>query len=105
MDIITKICPPHVRLASGEMLKEVPNAQDKVSLHFGTEIPHFLIIRQGVASLILPSDMSLGADDLLVTEHGGSMMILEVMERRKARGDWSKNPFDPAPDWATISFL
>lgn len=78
---------------------------NKVPLSFGLEMPHFIQIKQGIAALILPSDMSMCLDDILITEQGGPLMVTEITERRKARGDWSKNPFDVYPDWAMIRYL
>ncbi len=49
--------------------------------------------------------MSLTDGDMISTEQEKEYMVMEVIERRKARGDWSKNPFDSAPDWAKVKYL
>lgn len=99
---LIKISPTHARTLTGERL-DVYNPTS--NLQFGLEMPHFVNIRRGEASVILPSNMSLKDGDMLSTEQEKEYMVMEVLERRKARGDWSRNPFDTAPDWARIKFL
>ena len=102
MPQLIKISPTHVRTLTGEPL-EVSNRI--THLQFGLELPHFLNIDRGEATMILPSDMPLTDGEMISTEQQKEYMVMEVLDRRKARGDWSKNPFDTAPDWARIKFL
>lgn len=100
--ILTKSIPTHVRTLTGLPLDIFnPNS----NLQFGLEMPHFLNIKRGEATLILPSALALIEGDMISTEREKEFMVMEVQERRKARGNWSKNPFDVAPDWARIKFL
>ena len=105
MEILVRINPQHRRMATGEPLKVIPDARDRTPLSFGLEIPHFLAIQNGTADLILPSDQSLASGDLLIDEYGRSVMVMDDIQRRKARGNWSGNPFDENPDWVRVRYF
>lgn len=106
MKHLVPTCPPHVRFASGEQIAGEINIRPESAYHFGTTIPHWLKISpDGTGILIMPSDRKLTDTDMLVNEFGGEVMVTEVLERRKARGDWSLNPYDKHPDYVKIKFL
>lgn len=105
MDITIKAIPVHVRMASGEALTMAPTADQKVQLSFGMEIPHILNMRSGIATMILPSTCPIASEDMLHCELSVPVMVTEVVERRKARGDWSLNPFDQGPDWIMVRYV
>jgi hypothetical protein len=105
MHHLVKMSPNHCRLATGEQLLEVPTVEQRTPLHFGTEIPHFLIRKGEAATMIVPSSTSLATGDVLVNEYGGEVMVTEIVERRKARGNWSQNPFDSSPDFVRVTVI
>jgi hypothetical protein len=105
MNHLMPIAPTHVRLATGAPLTDVPLAGDNLDYLFGIGLPHYLRRRQDQAELIFPSDLVLETGDTLTNEYGGEVVVTEILERRKARGDWSKNPFDQHPDWVKVKIL
>jgi len=106
LEHIVKANPQHCRLATGQpLIGEMPTVDLKLDLHFGLEIPHFLKVNSNSATLIFPSDRSLERGDLLINEWNKSRMVTEIVERRKARGDWGRNPFDEHPDFIHVNIL
>lgn len=100
-----KLNPPHVRMATGEAIAGEALLRPAEAYHFGTELPHFLKKQKGIAHLIVPDTYSLRVDDRIENEYTNEILVTEVVERRKARGDWSQNPFDEAPDFVVIRYL
>lgn len=100
-----KMNPAHVRMATGAMIEGEALLRPAEAYLFGTQLPHFLKKRDGVAHLIVPVTYSLRVDDRIENEYTNEIMVTEVVERRKARGDWSRNPFDDAPDFVKIRYL
>lgn len=105
MQHLVKTCPDSVRLATGQRLKYCPLASEKLDLHFGLELPHFLMASSQEVTLIFPADLVLELGDVLETEYGHQKIVTKILERRKARGDWSANPFDTAPDFIKVLVL
>jgi hypothetical protein len=88
-----------------EPLQRVPFASDVLEYHQGTVLPHYLKRKGELAELIVPHDLAVGSGDTLEDEWGGEVMVIEILERRRARGDWSDNPFDREPDWVRVKIL
>lgn len=103
--LLIKAQPSIVTLKDGSPLLHVPDYLEKLQLRHGLEIPHFLTFASGEVTAIVPTDLELGAGQQLQTEYGMSFMVTEILERRKARGDWRNNPYDTAPDWVKMSIL
>jgi len=83
----------------------VPTIDQRLEYLFGLDIPHELSHRENVMEMIFPSDRSLQTGDELVNEYDKSVIVTEILERRKARGDWGKNPYDTAPDFVRVQFF
>ena len=105
MQHMIRLAPPHVRMATGEQIQGEALLRPMEAYHFGTELPHFLSYRAGIATLIVPITYSIRIDDLIANEYGGEILVTEVLERRKARGDWSRNPYDEKPDFVKIRYI
>lgn len=108
MEHLVKENPNHCRLSTGELLTGVPTVDERLSYHFGLEIPHQLerkLDGRCRMRMIFPSDRSMSTGDMIVNEWGKERVVTEILERRKARGDWSKNPFDEAPDFVEVTYL
>lgn len=105
MNHLVPICPSHVRFANGTPLAGEINIRPESAYHFGTTIPHWLMEKGDIGTLIVPSRLEVTDCDILRNEYGREVMVTEVLERRKARGDWSKNPYDKNPDVVKVRFL
>jgi hypothetical protein len=81
------------------------NMRPVSAYRFGLTIPHWITRTRDTGTLIVPSDMVLTDCDVLVNEYNTEVMVTEILERRKARGDWRENPYDTAPDYVKVRFL
>lgn len=89
-----------------EELTTVPLVSDALEYHYGTQLPHTLMRwLNGEADLIVGANYPVEQGDVLVNEFGHEVIVMEIVERRKARGDWSLNPYDQAPDWMRVKVL
>ena len=106
MEHLVKHRPQHCRLATGEeLIGEVPTVDQRLNYLFGLDLPHELAHKDDILTMIFPADRVLQSGDQLVNEFNKSVIVTEILERRKARGDWSKNPFDTSPDFAQVRFF
>lgn len=102
MTYLIKSNPVHVWNPDGTKLEgEIPDAAARRSYVHRLEVPHFLntrpnlgLVSVGHLSMIVPSAMSLQSGDEIEDEYGWKRMIIEVVERRTARGDWNGRAVD-----------
>lgn len=97
--------PPNIRLATMAPLQTVPLISDALEYHHGTALPFFLKRRHDYAELIVPREFVIATGDTLLDEYDLEVVVTQIDERRPARGDWSDNPFDTAPDWLKVKIL
>ena len=94
--------PRHVWNLDGSKLEgEIPAAQERKQYLHELEIPHFLQAKQGLVSMIVPADMALQVDDVLQNEYGWEGIVVDIQERRPARGEWG----DRKVDYVRVQFL
>lgn len=106
MEHLIKQNPTHVTLRDGTPLLHLPDVQEKLEYRQGLQIPYFLNFDKGTCTAILPSDLVLEPGDVLHSEYPGwKATVTEIIDRRKARGTWEKNPYDVRPDWVRIRFI
>ena|ERR1051326_3964303 len=106
MEHLIKINPTHCRHADGSaLLGEVPAVNDRLTYRYGLEIPHMLNYHSGVLNAIICSGTLIRPGDIVRDEFQWRATVTEVEERRKARGDWSNNPFDEEPDFVRLRLI
>lgn len=103
--LLIKVQPSHLTLKDGSPLIHLPDYQEKLEYRHGLEIPHFLTLRGDTCTAIVPTAMKIQEGDNLETEYHKTMLVTEVIERRKARGAWLNNPYDERPDWVKMRVI
>jgi len=99
---LIKTNPQHVWNLDGSKLEgEVAAAQERKNYLHELEIPHFLQAKQGRVSMIIPADMPLAVDDVLTNEYGWEGVVVDILERRPARGEWGGRKVD----YVRVQFL
>lgn len=103
--MLVKHWPHHIRF--NEALTHIPlvGELDHSEAIHGLEFPHFIALPEnGMAAIIMSDQADLSVGDEITTMYGGTMIVKEVVERRKAKGDWATNPFCTTPDFVRIKY-
>lgn len=78
-----------------------------LSMHGPLPIPHLFqwpeYCRKRQYMAIIPNDMAIQEGDTFFKGSGIALGITKIVERRPAKGDWSKQPIHKKPDF--IRFL
>src|ERR1700748_2819709 len=92
MQYLMRAAPRHCWMATGEEAIDL-QMRAAEAYHHELEIPHILRVGQGTRSLIVPADHPLDIGDTIYDEYDNTFLVSEILERRKARGDWrGRNP-------------
>ncbi len=112
-----KHLPRHARYTDGtELTGGVPDYSLNSKYSYGLHLPHFLnyfsndtvvedLPEGNNCRAIIASTTELKTGDEITNECGLKAIVVKVTERRKAKGDWSKNPFDTNPDFVAFSYI
>lgn len=103
MTHLIKSNPTHVWKLDGTKLEgAIPSVKDNVQLLHRLEIPHYLNYQGNILTMIVPFDLPIEPQDTITNEYTFEGLVVDIMERRAARGTWS---YEQRPHFVKLKFM